>query len=324
MHGVNATVSEGDWPEKPSDPRRLRPYKLADTSIEMELMIHREELADRPTLLIINSIDFPIPPSFGFCEKMWAAGYQVIFCRRPGFGNIPGLPPALLERNQVKNRSAIASETALFSLLINSLELRDVALLGLGSSNSICYRLTQLNPEIQFTIYSNPLFHPAIWDVIKPPWLKRMIRQTLLSRSGLKIAVRGLKAVLRRDPIWFYRQFAQKSAGDQQYVSRNLEDFRESGRMLQNITPETFYYDLQNALIEDTRWDPEITSASNAIILSGHETTANWKSAITAEAKRLGLPIVFAKSGDLFVPYASQDALLDILKSHAMANSEAL
>ncbi|MEL7540292.1 MAG: hypothetical protein AAGJ51_05270 [Pseudomonadota bacterium] len=215
----------------------------------------------------------------------------------------------------MKNRSAIASESALFSLLIKNLGLKKVVLLGLGTSNPICYRLTQLNPEVEYTIYSNPLFHPAIWDVIKPAWLKRMIRQTLLSRSGTKIAVRGLKAVLRRDPIWFYRQFAQKSAGDQQYVSRNLQDFRESGRLLQNITPETFYYDLQNALIEDTRWDPEITSTSNAVILSGHESTAKWKQAITAEADRLGLPIVFAKSGDLFVPYASQNVLIEILNT---------
>ena len=324
MHGVNAIISEGDWHQKASDPRRLRPFKLADTCIEIELMIHREKVADRPTLLIINSIDFPIPPSAGFCEKMWAAGYQVIFCRRPGFGNLPGLPQALLGRDQVRDRSAIASETALFSLLINSLNLKQIFLLGLGTSNSICYRLSQINPEIQYTIYSNPLFHPAIWDVIKPPWLKRMIRQTLRSRSGLKIAVRGLKAVLRRDPIWFYRQFAQKSAGDQQYVSRNLEDFRESGRMLQNITPDTFYYDLQNALIDDTNWDPEITRDSNAIILSGHETTAKWKHAIKAEAKRLGLPIVFARSGDLFVPYASPDVLLDVLNSYAATKSEAL
>lgn len=315
MNGENATVSEADWHQGKPDPRRIRPFKLAESSIEIELMIHRGELADRPTLLIINSIDFPIPPSFGFCEKIWAAGYQVVFCRRPGFGNLPGLPEPLLAKNLVKNRSAIASESALFSLLIKSLELKNIVLLGLGSSNSICYRLNQLNPEIQFTIYSNPLFHPAIWDVIKPAWLKRMIRQTLLSRSGLKIAVRGLKAVLRRDPIWFYRQFAQKSAGDQQYVSRNLDDFRDAGRMLQNITPETFYYDLQNALIEDTRWDPDITRASDAMILAGHETTKKFKSAIAAEAERLGLPIEFAKSGDIFVPYASQNHLVEILKT---------
>ena len=317
MSGENATVSEGDWHQVTPDPRRMRPYKLADSSIEIELMIHRDKIADRPTLMIINSVDFPIPPSVQFCETIWAAGYQVVFCRRPGFGNLPGLPEPLLAKSQVKNRSAIASESALFSVLIKSLGLNEVVLLGMGTSNSICYRLNQLNSEVQYTIYSNPLFHPAIWDVIKPAWLKRMIRQTLLSRSGLMIATRGLKAVLRRDPIWFYRQFAQKSAGDQQYVSRNLDDFRESGRMLQSISPETFYYDLQNALIEDTSWDPEITRGSDAIILSGHETTKKFKAAITAEAERLGLPIVFADSGDLFVAYASQGHLVEILKTKA-------
>ncbi len=316
MIGVTRTFSQTAWHPEEQDPRQFQMIKLAETSIELEVMIYRQKLADRVPLLIICSIDLPVPPSTQFCDAMWSAGYQIIFVRRPGFGNLPGLPDALLAKAQVKNGSAIASESALFSLLIQTLDLKNVVLLGLGTSNSICYRLLQLSSEIQFCIYSNPLFHPAIWDVIKPAWLKRMIRQTLLSRSGLQIAVRGLKAVLRRDPIWFYRQFAQKSPGDQAYIEAHKADFREAGLMLQNMAPDTFYYDLQNALIEDTEWDPEITRDSRAVILAGEETTAKWKRSIIAEADRLGLPIVFAKAGDLFVPYVSQGAFLETLKAH--------
>jgi hypothetical protein len=304
------------------DPRRFQAIQLIGTSIELEVMIHREKLSDRTPLLTICSIEFPIPPSFAFCELMWESGYQVIFCRRPGFGKLPGLPDALLSKKQVKRRSTIASESALFSLLIKTLNLKKVVLLGMGTSNSICYRLSQLSEQVTFCVYANPLFHPEIWDVIKPQWLKQMIRQTLMSRSGLKIAVRGLKAVLRRDPIWFYRQFAQKSPGDQAYIEQHESDYREAGLFLQNISPNTFYYDLQNALIEDTRWDPEITQRSNAVILSGVETTDKWKRSIEAEAKRLNLPLIFAPSGDLFVPYVSPELLREILQTHVPASIE--
>ena len=146
-----------------------------------------------------------------------------------------------------------------------------------------------------------------------------MIRQTLASRSGLKIAVKGLRAVLRRDPLWFYRQFAQKSAGDVRYVENNPEDFRESAIMLKQLDERMFYYDLQTALIEDARWKPALTRDLNAVILSGEETTPAWKKTIIEEAKRLALPIVFADEGDLFVPYVSPDVLLKVLGKQVSA-----
>jgi len=286
-------------------------------------MTYREGEAKRRPLVILNSIDLPVPPSVDFCEAMWAAGYQVVFCRRPGFGKLPGLPAGLLTKEQIKRRSPIATEAALFNLLFKSLGLKNIVLLGLGTSNPICYRLAQMNEEVTFTVYANPLFHPAIWDVIRPDWLKRMIRQTVKSRSGLKIAVRGLRAVLRRDPIWFYHQFAQKSAGDLEYIAQNTGDFRQAGQLLQRMAPETFFYDLQNALIEDTHWNSEITKDNKAVILSGLETTSKWKRDIAAEAMRLNLPIVFAKSGDLFVAYASHETLLDVLSGQfASATSQ--
>lgn len=297
-----------------ADPRALKLVSIGNTSIEIEVMIYRQVLGSLRPLVIVSSIDLPMPPSCEFCEQMWQAGYQVICIRRPGFGRTADLPSILLDSREVKNLAPVGAETVLLRLLVDSMGLKDLVLMGLGTSNSICFRLAQICPEIALSIYANPLFHPAIWDVIRPAWLRRMIRQTLLSKSGLKIAMSGLRAVLRRDPIWFYKQFAQKSPGDVAYVAKNLKDFEQAGLYLQRISPETMYYELQTALIEDVHWQASVTRASNAVILSGAETTRNWKREITKEADRLGLPIVFAPAGDLFVPYVSPETLRSILE----------
>lgn len=303
------------------DPRRMEEIRITGTSILLEVMIFGGELTERRPLLIVNSIDFPMPPSVEYCERMWAANYQVIFVRRPGFGRPYGLPSELLEERSVKGCAPLAMEAALLALLIKTLALKNVTLLGLGTSNPVCLRAAHLSAAVDFTVFANPLFHPSIWDVIRPGWLRRMIRQTLSSKSGLKIAVRGLRAVLRRDPLWFYRQFAQKSKGDVQYVTDNPDDFRQSAIILKQLKPEMYFYDLQTALVEDTRWQPDLTRGMNAVILSGSETTPTWKKTITEEAARLELPIVFADAGDLFVPYVSPDELLRVLEKAAQPAS---
>lgn len=306
------------WDGSEKDPRAMRHVAIGESSIQVEVMMYRGARAPSLSpLLIINSIDFPMPPSETFCEQMWDAGYQVIFFRRPGFGKTPSLPSALLTEKEVKNRAPVVTEAALFRLLIERLELEKITLLGLGTANSICLRLAQLCSQIRFTVFANPLFHPSIWDVIRPQWLSRMIRQTSMSRSGLKIGVRGLRAVLRRDPLWFYTQFAQKSAGDIAYIKANKADFTQAGLYLQSMPQDVFYSDLKTALIEDTCWDPEVTKTLPAVVLSGVETIKSFSKSITAETERLGLPIVYADSGDLFVPYASPDTLLEILHSEA-------
>ena len=317
MTSATHKSAEPEWQSGEADARGLQRVRLGDTSIELEVMIHGGKLSKLIPLLIINSIDYPMPPSPAFCEKMQDAGYQVIFIRRPGFGHTRPLPSVLMNKAEIKQHSPIATEAALIKLLIDSMGLKKVRLLGLGTSNSICLRLSQLSDAIDFAVFSNPLFNPAIWDVIRPAWLKRMIRQTVLSRSGLKIAVRGLRAVLRRDAIWFYQQFAQKSAGDIAYIKANQSDFRTAGMFLQKLQPDLYFYELRSALMDDTKWDPAHCKNIDAVILSGIETTEKWKTSIVGEADRLGLPIVFADSGDLFVPYASPDSLIDILENQS-------
>lgn len=295
------------------DARGIRRLKLSGSSLELELMIHGDPNSGRRPLLILNPIELPLPPSEQFCVTMWEAGYQVYFVRRPGYGKSPSLPQTLLTKGEVKNKSGIAVEAALMKVMIEELDLQDIVLLGVGTSNSVCTRLAQLSPNVSFTAYSNPLFNPGIWDVIRPDWLRRMIRQTVMTRSGMMIAARGLKAILRRDPLWFYNQFAQKSEGDIAYVNDHPEDFLSAGHLLQGLDPNHYFYELRTALIEDTRWSLDPEAPSNAVILSGVETTENWKKTITAEAERLGLPLVWAPSGDLFVAYASPQVLLETL-----------
>lgn len=287
---------------------------IEGTSIELEYMIYGQVLGDRTPLVIMSPIELPMPPSAQVCDRLWQAGYQVVFLRRPGFGHGTGLPDALLTPKSIKNGAALAAETAVFRVLVDQLDLDNYVLMGLGTANSVCYRLAQLTPKIQLTIYANPLFHPAIWDVIYPTWLRRMIRQTVLSKSGMQIAVRGLRAVLRRDPIWFFKQFAQKSAGDLTYIQQNQNDFVEAADLLQGMRPETYYYNLQSALVDDTEWNPQITKPLNGIILSGDETKSSWKKTIQREADRLGMPILFAPAGDLFVPYVSTETLINLLE----------
>ncbi|MFN3211979.1 MAG: hypothetical protein ACE37M_02630 [Henriciella sp.] len=303
--------------EQVCDERGLKRVRLDNSSIELEVMIHGGERSELPPLLIMNSIEFPMPPSPEFCDLMQDAGYQVIFVRRPGFGYTQSLPAALLSKQETKRHAPIVTEAALIKRLIDTMGLNNIRLLGLGTSNSICRRLIQMGDEIDVCVFSNPLFNPEIWDVIRPAWLKRMIRQTVLSKSGLKIAVRGLRAVLRRDPIWFYHQFAQKSAGDLAYIKANEADFRVAAQFLQDLAPDVYFSELRSALIEDTEWTPDSLGTTNAVILSGHETTTPWKASIAAEAKRLELPISFANAGDLFVAYASPKTLIELLETHA-------
>ncbi|MEL7547923.1 MAG: hypothetical protein AAGJ84_14820 [Pseudomonadota bacterium] len=324
MAGSGPKRTEGMMEQNGGDPRQMRRVAVGSLPLEVEVMIYGQTLGDLKPLLILNSIELPMPPSKAFCDQLWEAGYQVIFCRRPGFGRTRGLPSPLLTDLEIRNSAATAAETAVFSTLIETLGLQDIVLMGLGTSNSVCLRLAQLSPEIRFCVFANPLFHPTIWDVIRPPWLMRMIRQTVSSRAGLKIAVKGLRAVLRRDTLWFYRQFAQKSAGDQAYIDANTLDFKHAGLYLQKLKPETYFYDLKTSLIDDTKWDAERCKKISGTVLCGRETTTTFKTAIEAEASRLGFPIVFASSGDLFVPYVSVDELIQILAAREPARTHSV
>ena len=300
-----------------TDPRTIRRVAIDQSFIKIDVMIYRQQISDLTPLVIVNSIELPMPPSQGFCDRMWQAGYQVIFIRRPGFGGAPGLPSALMADREVQNGAAAIAEAALLQRLLETLGLKDVVLLGLGTGNSVCVRLSKLSATVQYSIFSNPLFHQSVWDIVRPTWVQSMVRQLLLSKGGLSFTVQGLKSVLKRRPAWFYRQFAQKSAGDLDYVAENMPDFEAAASLMQNMASETVYYDLQMALVIDTDVDHSFLRGVDGIILCGTETTEDWKRQIKTQSERLAFPIVFAPSGDLFVPYKSPDILLEILNAAA-------
>lgn len=298
-----------------TDPRAVRRVLIDESSIEIDVMIYRQYLTELTPLVIINSIELPMPPSQDFCDLMWDAGYQVVFVRRPGFGGAPGLPRALLSATEIRNGAAAITEAALLQRLLETMGLHDIVLLGLGTANSVCVRLSKLSRNVQFAVFANPLFHQDVWDIVRPRWMQSMIRQTLTSKGGLRFTVLGLKSALRRNPLWFYRQFAQKSAGDIEYVAENTCDFEAASALLQNMAPETVYYDLQMALVLDTNVDASFFRDISGVILCGHETVNDWKSRMEEQSIHLDFPLVFAPSGDLFVPYRSPQTLLEILDS---------
>ncbi|MEL6363099.1 MAG: hypothetical protein AAFR21_18695 [Pseudomonadota bacterium] len=218
---------------------------------------------------------------------------------------------------QIASCAPTAVEAAILKLLIRALKLEAVILLGIGTSNSICVRLAQLSSQICHCVLSNPLFHSSIWDAIRPFWFAQMLKQTVATKTGSSIAIKGLKSALRRDPIWFYRQLAQKSRGDVSYIEANKQDFRQASLLLQTIEIDTFYYDLKTSLIVDKDWDPNSFDGISASILSSQEKSSKFQTDIENEAARLRIPIRFAGSGDLFVPYASPEELVDFLQAHA-------
>ena len=296
-------------------PRAMQSIRVSGSSINIDVMIYKGALTDLRPLLIINSLDLPMPPSETFCDEMWETGYQVIFVRRPGFGSTRALPAALLADDAVQSGAAAVAEAALINALIQTLGLDDLVLMGIGSANPVCFRLSKLNSDIKLSIFANPTFNQDIWDVFRPQWLQAMLRQTLISKSGLKIATQGLKSILRSRPVWFYKQLVQKSAGDLKYVIDNTQDFEISSKLLQNVTPETVFYDIRMSLVADPLLKDDFFKGTRAVILSGSETTERWQSQLNQEADRLGMPVVYAPAGDMFVPYASTQSVIDILTS---------
>lgn len=299
-----------------SDCERIgtRLVPIGDGGIAVKVVIHRSDRSHLRPLVVVGSVDFPMPPSYEFCERMWASGYQVIFVERPGFGTTRGFPEVLLQEPYIRTGATVTTEAALLCMLLNQLELKDMVLLGMGSGNPVCYRLAKLHREITLSIFSNAVFNQRIWGVFRPNWFQAMLRQTLGSKPGLHLAVQGVKYKLRSNPLAFYRQILQKSPGDLNYFERNKPDFLCAGRLIRNISAPTFYYDLKMSLSPDELLHDHFFSEINAVTFSGRETTTLWQSQLEGEAKRLDLPVVYAERGDLYAPYASPDKLLRTIR----------
>lgn len=293
--------------------------QIGTGSLALRVEIHRKKISELRPLVIVNSVDFPMPPSESFREAMWQAGYQTIFIERPGFGSSAGLPKALTTDRNIKSGAAVTTEAAVLFQLLDQLQLKDIVLLGMGSANPVCYRLARMHQEIELSIFSNAMFNQNIWEVFRPRWFQSMLRQTVGSKAGLYFATYGVKYQLRRAPLTFYRQLLQKSDGDLSYFEENKPDFVKGSRLMRNIDAATYNYDLKMSLTDDPMLHDDFFAGTNAVVFSGEETTELWQSQLEQEADRLDLPVVYAPCGDLYAPYASADFFLKTINDHSKA-----
>ena len=285
-------------------------------AFEFEVMLYGGVRCGLRPLLVVHSIEFPIPPSRSFCEAMRAAGLQVIFVRRAGFGESSPLPHALLTDNLIRSGATAMAEAVMMRQLISKLGLNNAVLLAMGSANLVAYRLVKLAPEITFTVFANPVFNQDIFQVFTPDWFRAMLRQIVTSKGGLKVAVQGMKLLIRKDPIAFYNHIYNKNSHDLQYISDNADDYRESGGFALKTDPAQLFYDAIMLLDKDPLLRDGYFTETEGTILIGSESLEYWRSEMYLEAERVGLPVIEAPKGDLFCAYTSPGTLISAIEPH--------
>lgn len=299
--------------------RTFRTILVGEQVFEFEVMIFGDQLSALRPLLIFHSIEFPVPPSEAFCDTMWDAGLQVIFVRRAGFGQSSPLPRALVTRDSIESGATAMAEAVMMRTLIAKLGLSDAVLLAMGSSNLVAYRLVLIAPEISFTVFANPIFNQDVWQVFSPLWFQKMLKQIVTSRSGLKVAVQGMKMMIRRDPVGYYKHIYQKNEEDMRYVTDNAADYCEAGALALETDPAQLYYDAIMLLGHDPMLKDGFFSNTNGTVLIGAKSAQHWRSEMQREASRLGLRVAQAPKGDLFCAYASPDALIAAIEAREPA-----
>ena len=78
---------------------------------------------------------------------------------------------------------------------------------------------------------------------------------------------------------------------------------------------------MRMSLVTDPFLKDDFFNETSSVILSGSETTERWQSQLNQEADRLGLPVIYAPAGDMYVPYASPETLIDILPKPGVTES---
>ena len=297
--------------------RQYQLVRTGENAFEFEVMIHRGELTRLQPLLIFHSIEFPVPPSEAFCETMWRAGFQVVFVRRAGFGRSSPLPQALITDHLIRSGATAMAEAAMMRQLITKMDLRNIVLLAMGSSNLVAYRLVKLAPEISFTVFANPVFNQDIFQVFTPDWFRTMLKQIVTSKSGLHVAIQGMKLLIRKDPIGFYNHIYQKNAYDLRYIEDNSDDYREAGNHALETDPGQLFYDTIMLLDTDKILRDGYFRDTPGTVLIGKESGDHWRTEMKSEAARLGLPVIEAPKGDLFCAYASPETLVSAIRVHA-------
>ena len=304
-------------------PRRFQTLQFGNQSGRCEFMIYGDSLTDLTPLLVLHSIEFPVPPSAEFCETMWTQGLQVVFVRRAGYGHSSPLPSTIMKDALLKNGATAIAEAAMLRKLITELGLRRLKLLAVGSSNPVAYRLVQISREIDHVVFVNPIFNQTIWDVFSPPWFRNMLKQIISSKSGLSVAIQGMKFLLKQNPIAFYKHIFEKNLADLEYVDNNRADYIEAGRLALDISAQQLYYETHMCLSHDPLLKDRYFEGISAAVLIGEQTTDLWRAEMERETTRLGLPLIYAPQGDIFCAYASPETVLEALESdHAWRGFE--
>ncbi|MEL6860465.1 MAG: hypothetical protein AAGL11_01400 [Pseudomonadota bacterium] len=288
--------------------------RVGERAFEFEIMIYGDELTDRQPLLITNSIEFPMPPSQSFCEQMWEAGLQVIFVRRPGHGRSSPLPKPLLTKLNVESGATAMAEAVMLRTLIAKLDLDNIVLMAMGSSNPPCYRLIHMVREFSKVIFVNPSFNQDILPVFRPYWFQKMLKQVVTSESGLRVAKAGMKMLLRNDPLSFYQSILKTSPGDLAYVDANKSDYRAAAELELQITGGMLFYDAVMCLTEDPLLKDAYFAGVNASVLIGIDSSETWKRNMRKEADRLNLPLHYVSRADIFSAYASPEAVIALIR----------
>lgn len=302
------------------DGRSFQTIKVGEHAFAFDVMIYGGDVGQKQPLLIFHSIEFAMPPSEVFCRQMWDAGLQVIFARRPGYGKSSPLPMLMMAKGPVNSGAAAIAEAAMLRTLVDRLELRNIVLMAIGSSNPICYRLVHMLPGLEQVLFVNPVFNQDIMKVFHPPWFRQMLEQIITSRSGLRVAESGMKLLIKNDPIAFYRSILKKSPGDMAYVEANARDYAQAGLLALETHAGLLHYDSIMCLTKDPLLKDGYFDGVNAAILIGSETTSHWRTEMQKEADRLNLPLYRASSGDVFCAYASPEDALSILHGNAPAD----
>lgn len=298
------------------DPRWFEKVRLGSGAITLEVMDYVKAAKQLRPLLILSPIDFPFPPSVEFCETMKQNGYRVVFIRRLGFGETPGLPHQLLTETNVKNGAAMMAEVAVIMRVIALMGMDDVVLLGISSANSICYRLCQTSPKINFTVFSHPIFNQDTIETVRPAWIQPIARQILLTKQGFKLAAKGLRFKIKRNPISFYDDFYAKSSSDLKYRHNNEDDFVTAAKLVAEIAAETLYYEVFHTMAQDTFLRDGLFLNVPSVVLAGSETTPEWLANAESEANRLKVPFAKSPQGGIFTAYAFPEALLEVINTH--------
>ena len=300
----------------PNDSRAFIKLRPSTHAIEIEVMDYAPYENDLQPLLIPSSIDFPMPPSTEFCDLMKQSGYRVIYVRRLGFGGTRGLPEILLTASNIKAGAATMAEVSIIVRMIDAMKLENVVLLGISSANSICYRLCQSCPKIQFTVFSHPIFNQDTFNAVSPAWIQPIARQIFLTKQGFRLAAQGLRFKIKRNPLAFFDQFYSKSSSDLKYRHDHEEDFLAAAKCIEQITAETFFYEVFQTMAEDSFLRDGLFRNVPCAAIFGSETTKEWLSSAKSEADRLCVPYEVCSPGGILAAYASPKEVIRAIKAH--------